>query len=155
MEPNFNQENESNDNVHELYPDTSDVRSDNSLKSMLGRLTEDFTHLWDKENLLVRSEINEKLSDAKDASKAFVIGGGFCFAGLIAAVSASIFVLDIFMPLWLSAVIVTAVFFLVGGVLIGVAKKKMEVAKLRPRHSIETLGEIKNTLRERVYEFRQ
>ncbi|HXH74878.1 MAG TPA: phage holin family protein [Bacteriovoracaceae bacterium] len=145
-------------NVHRLYSDTHprnlDQSSDHSWKVMVDRISNDMTTLWGKESLLIRSEINEKFSEAKAAFGTLAVGAALLFVGLIAAVFAAIYVLDVFMPLWLSAVIVTAILFVVGGVMIGIAKKKLEMDKLKPRHSIETLGEIKTTLKERVHEFR-
>lgn len=145
-------------NVHRLYSETHprnlDSFSEHSWKVMVDRISNDMTTLWGRESLLIRSEINEKFTEAKAAFGTLAVGGALLFVGLIAAVFAAIYVLDVFMPLWLSAVIITAILFVTGFVMIKMAKKKLEMDKLRPRHSIETLGEIKTTLKERVHEFR-
>lgn len=157
MESNINKNFDyKNENVHQLYSETHprNVNEGHSWKLMFDRISGDMTTLWERESLLIRSEINEKFIDAKNALTSFAVGGALLFVGLIAAVFAAIYVLDVFVPLWLSAVIVTAVLFVVGGVMISIAKKKLDADKLKPRHSIDTLGEIKTTLKERVHEFR-
>lgn len=145
------------DNVHPLYSDTHPRNlnaEEHRWRAMIDCVLKDMTTLWQRESLLIRSEINEKFTEAKNAIISLVVGGAFLFVGLMAAVSAAIYVLDVFVPLWLSAVIVTAVLFLLGWVMIGLARKKLVADRLRPRHSLETLGEIKSNLKERVHEFR-
>jgi undecaprenyl pyrophosphate phosphatase UppP len=159
MESSINKDSElDSSNVHKLHRDTASQNigheNDHSWKVMIERVSNDMVLLWEKESLLIRSEMNEKFSEVKTAATSMAVGGALMFVGLISAVFAGIFILDVFMPLWLSAVLVTAVLFIVGGVMIGAAKKKLEAKKLKPRHSIETLGEIKTTLKERVHEFR-
>ncbi len=126
-----------------------------SWKSMVQNLYSDINNLWQKESLLIRTELNEKVSDIKTAARSFAIGGSVLFGAMFALVATAIIGLDVFLPLWLSAVIVTAVMFIVGGVMLTGAKKKIEANRLKPTHSIETLSEIKNTFQERVHEFKR
>jgi len=154
MEPNFT--NETPTNVHQLYSDTHPraIGQAADWKVMVDTISNDLSTLWDRERLLVRTEINEKIMEVKEASTTMAIGAGLCFAGVIASVLAVVYVLDVFLPLWASAVIATVGFFLIGGILFGMAKRKLSADRLRPRHSIETLSEFKTTLKERVHEFK-
>lgn len=126
-----------------------------SWKGMVQNLYSDINNLWQKESLLIRTELNEKVSEVKTAASSFAIGGAVMFVGLFALVATAIIGLDVFLPLWLSAVIVTAVLFIVGGAMLAGAKKKFEANRLRPNRSIETLSEIKNTFQERIHEFKR
>jgi hypothetical protein len=116
-------------------------------------LSNDMIRLWDKESRLIRTEMNEKVSQVKTAAGALAAGGSVMLVGVFSLAATAIIALDLVMPLWLSAVIVTAALFIVGGIMLATGKKKLEAEKLKPRHSIETLGEIKTTLQERVHEF--
>ena len=75
--------------------------------------------------------------------------------GLFAAVATAIILINLVAPLWLSALIVTVVLMAVGGVMLTGAMKKLEADKLKPKKSIETFGEIRNTFQERIHEFKQ
>jgi membrane-bound ClpP family serine protease len=126
-----------------------------SWKGMVQHLYTDVNNLWQKESLLIRTELNEKVTEVKTAASAFAIGGAVLLVGLFALVATAIIGLDVFLPLWLSAVIVTAVLFIVGGSMLAGAKKKFEANRLKPTRSIETLSEIKNTFQERIHEFKR
>lgn len=131
------------------------VGSRESWKSMAEHLYQDMSVLWDRQSMLIRTEMNEKFSDIKTASVSLGAGSVLMIAGAFALVATAIILLDLVLPLWASAVIVTALLFIVGGVLIVGAKKKLEADKIKPKRSIETLGEISTTLKERLYEFKQ
>jgi uncharacterized protein YacL len=126
-----------------------------SWKEMFQTLYVDINRLWQKENLLVRTELNEKISDIKVAASSFATGGAVLLVGLFAAVATSIIILDLFLPLWASALIVTVVLLIVGGVMVAGAKKKFEANRLKPTHSLETMSEIKNTFQEKFHEFKR
>ena len=124
-------------------------------RDMAQGLYADLNTLWAKESLLIRTELDEKVNDLKGAVGSFAVGGAVLLVGLFALVATAIIALNLVAPLWLSAVIVTALLFVVGGILLGSAKKKLSANALKPRHSIETLGEIRNTFQERVHEFKK
>lgn len=48
-----------------------------SWKGMVQNLYSDINNLWQKESLLIRTELNEKVSDVKTAASSFAIGGQF------------------------------------------------------------------------------
>jgi uncharacterized membrane protein YqjE len=130
-------------------------RSDSdSWRFMLEKLYDDMGRLWQKESELIRVEMNEKLTQVKAAAVSMVAGGAVLFVGLLCVAATAIIALNLITELWLAAVIVTAAFLIVGGIMVGGAKQKLEADSLKPRRSVETLGEIKTTLKERVHEFK-
>ncbi len=85
---------------------------------------------------LVRSEIQLAQVEVKEKGKKLGIGAGlFGGAGLLgfygvgALIATLIIVLDLFLPLWLAALIVTLVLFAIAGILALVGKKEVEQAK--------------------------
>lgn len=123
-------------------------------KEMVNHLYADMTGLYESQSLLIRKEISEKLESAKTAAASFAIGGALLFMGLLSATATAIICLDLIMPLWASALIVTAIFSIIGIVMVMGAKRKLAADQMIPRQSIETLGEVKNTFKERINEFK-
>jgi hypothetical protein len=120
----------------------------------LGHLYNDMASLFQKESLLLRTELTEKITEAKVAMTSLVIGLSFMTMGGFALVATAIIALNYVMPLWGAALLVTAVLLIVGGFMVMAAKKKLEMDKLTPRHSIDTFGEITSTFKERINEFK-
>lgn len=125
-----------------------------SWTAMAQNLYSDVQMLWDRQSMLVRTEMNEKLTEIKAASVSIGVGSVLLMAGLFSLVATAMICLSLVIPLWASAVIVTALCLIVGGVMVMGARKKLEADKIRPVHSIEAFGEISSTLKERLYEFK-
>lgn len=124
-------------------------------RGMFDNLVSDTKQLYERESQLVRQEVSEKITEAKNAIGAMLVGGTLLLLGLFALVATAIIVLDNFLPLWGSAALVTAVLLLVGLTLLFVAKKKVAAERMKPHHSLEALGEIRNSFQERFNEFKQ
>jgi uncharacterized membrane protein YqjE len=124
-----------------------------SWKVTAEHLYHDMSRLMMREAELIRVEMSEKIDQIKKALLPMVLGGVFLAVGGLTLVATTIIVLNYFMPLWLSAVLVTAILLVAGGLLINSAKSKLEKEELTPRQSVETLKEIKTTFKERVNEF--
>jgi hypothetical protein len=73
----------------------------------------------------------------------------------MALVATCIIALDMFVPLWAASAIVTVVVLMIGGLALISGKKKMEADRLKPKHSIDALGEIKNTFQEKFHEYQK
>ena len=127
-----------------------------SWKEIVNHLYSDIAGLYESQSLLIRKEISEKVDTVKTAATSFAIGGGLLFMALLAVTAALVFGLaDLFdIPVWGSAFIVSGLFSAIGIVMILGAKKKLAADQLVPRQSLETLGEVKNTFKERINEFK-
>lgn len=123
-----------------------------SWKAMGLRVYGDITRLIDKEGQLILSEVNEKIVDIKTASISLAVGGVVLFVGVLSLAGTAVILLDLVAPLWLSSVIVTASFLIIGAVMLGIAKKKLNSHNLRPNKSIAAFGEIRTSLKEKVHE---
>ena len=147
-------------NTDGSYHSSVDRRIDNpvereSWKDMAQHLYTDMNHLWQKQSLLVSAELNEKITEIKVAVGSLAVGAALLLVGLFSLVATAIILIDLVAPLWLSALLVTAVLMIVGGAMLIGAKKKLEADKIKPKKSIETFGEIRNTFQERIHEFKQ
>lgn len=123
-----------------------------SWKLMAQNFYADMSRLIEKETQLIRAEMNEKVDQLKVATGAMVTSGVVLFVGVLCAAAAAIICLNLVVPLWLSAVIVTAALLVIGGVMFAGAKKKLAATDLMPVRSIEAISEIRQTLQEKVNE---
>jgi len=121
------------------HPDVEDE----SVGSLVGRLTGDLSKLMRQELDLAKAEMRE---EAKKAGKAAGFLGGAGLAGLMVAILASftlIWVLDEQIPLWLAALIVTLLWAILGAVLFMMGKKQLAEVNPKPEQTIESLKEDK------------
>ncbi|MGW0773533.1 phage holin family protein [Streptomyces sp. NPDC002835] len=87
----------------------------------------------DQISQLVRQEMRLAQAEMKQKGKRFGLGGGLfggaglvAFLGLQALVATAVIALDLVWPLWLSALVVTAVLFAVAGVLAVAGRKQIK-----------------------------
>lgn len=123
-----------------------------SWKVMMTRFYNDVAVLFEKEGRLIRTEMNEKVTQVKTAGVSLATAGVVMFIGAQCLAATAIILLAYVMPLWLSAVLVTAVFLITGAILLGTAKKKLNANDLKPRKSIEAFDHIRFSLKEKVNE---
>ncbi len=98
--------------------------TDQSTSELVQRASEQITTLVRDEIALAKAELTEKGKHAGKGVGLFGGGGVLALYGLGALIATLIIVLDTFMPLWLSALIVTVVLFAVAGVLALLGKKE-------------------------------
>jgi uncharacterized membrane protein YqjE len=119
------------------------------LQDLVQRLQDDSSTLVRKEIELAKAEVREK---ATSLGKAAALGAGAAalgVLGLFALILTLIFVLDIWMPIWLAAIIVTLVVFAVAGVLgLLAAKAAKRGAPPVPNQAIAEAKATAETLRE-------
>lgn len=145
-------------NIPPEYPPQIDQTNEvhrQSIKEMGQNLYADLNQLWIRESQLVRTELNEKIGDVKAASSSLTIGGVLLFVGLLCLVATLIIAMDIYVQLWVASTVMTLIVLIFGGILFQSGKKKLEVSKLKPKHSIDALSDIKNTFQEKIHEFQK
>lgn len=136
-------------------PEFNETPQRESLKEMGQNLYADLNQLWSKESQLIRTELNEKIDDVKTAAGSIVSGGLVLVVGLFALVATIIIALDQYFELWVASAIVTGILIVIGGIVFKSGKKKLEAQRLKPKHSIEALGEIKHTFQENIHEYQK
>jgi uncharacterized membrane protein YqjE len=123
-----------------------------SWKASLERFYTDMSNLVEREGQLIRAEMGEKVTQIKAASISVVTGGAILFVGLLCVAATTIILLAMVTELWLSAIIVTVAFLVIGGIMVTGGLKKLKVDKLKPYKSLEAFGEIRHSLQEKVHE---
>ncbi len=129
------------------------VRRD-SWRNIFDHLTDDLSLLWEKQSRLMQVELQEKVGNVKGAAGSLGASAAFMLVGVFCLAITAIYALSLIVPAWAAAGIVTITFFVIGGVLAGIGKKKLEADSLKPKKSIETFEEMTTTLKERYNEFR-
>ena len=115
--------------------------ADQSTAELVQRASEQISRLVRDEIALAKAELAEKGKHAGIGIGLFGGGGVLAMYGVGALVATLIIVLDLFLPLWLAALIVTVVLFAVAGVLALIGKK--QVTKAVPPEPTAAINSVK------------
>ena len=114
--------------------------TDQSTSELVQRASEQITTLVRDEIALAKAELIEKGKHAGKGVGLFGGGGVLALYGLGALITTIIVLLDLVMPLWLAALIVTVVLFAIAGVLALLGKK--QISKVGPPE--KTIATVKD-----------
>lgn len=143
------------EDIHKSNVSSLDDTNRESWKEMAEHLYHDMLGLWKKESQLIRTEMSEKLSEFKKSTVSLAIGGAFLFYGGLCLVATAVLALNFVLELWAAAGVMAAFFLVIGAVIAVSAKKKLEADNLKPNQSIQALGTISHTLKERFHEIKK
>jgi uncharacterized membrane protein YqjE len=115
--------------------------TDQSTSELVQRATEQITRLVRDEIALAKAELAEKGKHAGIGVGLFGGGGVLAMYGVGALIATLIIVFDLFLPLWLAALIVTVVLFAMAGILALLGKK--QVTKATPPEPQEAVASVK------------
>ncbi|MGY1691741.1 phage holin family protein [Geodermatophilus sp. SYSU D01105] len=101
---------------------------DASTGQLIGQLTEQISRLVRDEARLAQAEVTQKAKRLGVGAGLFGGAGLFAFLGTAALVATAILLLDLALPAWAAALIVTVVLFAVAGVLALIGKKDVQKA---------------------------
>jgi uncharacterized membrane protein YqjE len=122
--------------------------SDRSVKEIVDALRPQLQELVDKQVELARTELVPVGRQAGIATGLLVVGGVFLFVFLIFISLTGVYVLDLFLDsLWLSALIVSGVLLLIGGILAGSGANILRRLDPVPHRTISTLQQNINWLK--------
>jgi len=125
--------------------------TEQSTAELVQRASEQITLLVRDEIALAKAELAEKGKHAGIGVGLFGGGGVLALYGVGGLVATLIIVLDLFLPLWLAALIVTVVLFLVAGILALLGKKQVTKAvPPEPKAAIESVKADVDELRHAV-----
>jgi uncharacterized membrane protein YqjE len=125
------------------YDDDTTTRStDPSLGTLVSQLSSQIPALIRSEIRLAQAEVTEKGKRAGIGLGMFSVAGLMAFFGLAFLLTTVALLLDLVMPGWLAALIVTLVLFAVAGVAALLGKKKVaEATPPTPERTIESVKE--------------
>ena len=115
--------------------------TDQSTSELVQRASEQITRLVRDEIALAKAELTEKGKHAGIGVGLFGGGGVLALYGVGALIATLIIVFDLFLPLWLAALIVTVVLFAVAGILALLGKK--QVTRATPPEPEEAVASVK------------
>jgi uncharacterized membrane protein YqjE len=115
--------------------------TDQSTAELVQRASEQISRLVRDEIALAKAELAEKGKHAGVGVGLFGGAGVLALYGVGAMFATLIIVLDLFLPLWLAALIVTVVLFLVAGILALLGKN--QVTKAVPPEPTEAVASVK------------
>ena len=118
--------------------------SDRSIKEIIEALRPQLQELTDKQLELARTELAPVGKRAGLAAGLLVAGGVFMFVFLIFLSLTGVYLLNLLLPLWVSALIVSGILLLVGGILAGAGASILRNLDPKPHRTIRTLQQNVN-----------
>jgi uncharacterized membrane protein YqjE len=115
--------------------------TDQSTAELVQRASEQITRLVRDEIALAKAELAEKGKHAGIGIGLFGGGGVLAMYGVGAMIATLIVVFDLFLPLWLAALIVTVALFLIAGLLALLGKN--QVSKAVPPEPSSAIASVK------------
>lgn len=115
--------------------------TEQSTSELVQKASEQISRLVRDELALAKAELTEKGKHAGIGAGLFGGGGVLALYGVGALIATLIIVLDLFLPLWLAALIMTVLLFATAGVLALLGKK--QVAQATPPEPSEAVASVK------------
>ncbi|MEU0655660.1 phage holin family protein [Streptomyces albogriseolus] len=122
------------------------VRDEHTVGELVGQATEQISRLARQEVALAKEELAEKGRRAGVGGGMLGAAGAFGYAGLLALAATGIVALDLVLPLWAAALIITGVLFVIAGVLALAGRGQLRRAT--PPKPERTLGSVKADMEE-------
>jgi uncharacterized membrane protein len=121
--------------------------SDRSIKEIIESLKPQLQELADKQVELARTELVPVARQAGIAAGLLAVGAVFMLVFLIFISLTGVYVLNLFLSLWLSALIVSGVLLLIGGILAGAGANVLRRLDPVPHRTIRALQQNINWLK--------
>jgi hypothetical protein len=128
---------------------TSEVREQESITSLLRRLTDELLTLFRQEMALATAEISRTISGFLSGIASIAVGGAVLYAGLLVLLAAAVIGLAHVVSDWLAALIVGVVTVLIGAMLLLIGGKKIQREDLKPQKTVDSLRQDKDVLTRR------
>jgi uncharacterized membrane protein len=121
--------------------------SDRSIKEIIDALRPQLQELVDRQIELARTELAPVGRQAGIAVGLLVTGAVFLFVFLILLSLTGVYALNIFLPMWASALIVSGILLLIGGILAGTGANVLRKLDPKPHRTIRALQQNINWLK--------
>ncbi len=125
-------------------------RDDRSLGELFAELSRETSNLVRQEVQLAKTELSDKASQAGKDIGFLAVGGAVAYAGFLALLAAITALLALWMPVWVSALIVGVVVAGIGYFLVRKGLNDLKRVDLKPTQTIETLKEDKEWVKEQT-----
>jgi len=125
-------------------------RDDRSLGELFSELAQETSTLVRQEVQLAKTELSEKASQVGKDVGFLAVGGAVAYAGFLVLLAAITALLDLWMPVWVSALIVGVVVAGVGYFLVRKGLNELQRVDLKPNQTIQTLKEDKEWVKDQT-----
>jgi hypothetical protein len=125
-------------------------QDERTLSELFSDLSRDARILVRQEVELAKIELKEKGAEVGKDIGMVVAGGAVAYAGCLLLMATFVLTLARFMPLWLSALIVSVIVLGTGVLLIQQGQSSLKARNLKPRRTVETLKETKEWAQEQL-----
>lgn len=138
--------------VHETRTEEGVIRERDprSLGDLFSELTRETRDLVISEVKLARTEAMEKVHEVQQGVISLATGGAVAYLGLIGLMISAILGLAYVVELWLSALIIGGVITIIGLIMLGVGKSKLDKDNLKMERTTRSLQEDKEWARTQV-----
>ncbi len=121
--------------------------SDRSIKEIIDSLRPQLQELVDRQVELARTELAPVGRQAGIAAGLLMTGAVFMLVFLIFLSLTGVYALNLFLPLWASALIVSGILLLIGGIMAGMGAGMLRRLDPKPHRTIRTLQQNVNWLK--------
>ncbi len=125
-------------------------RDDRSLGELFSELAQETSTLVRQEVQLAKTEFSEKASQVGKDVGFLAVGGAVAYAGFLVLLAAITALLALWMPVWVSALIVGVVVAGVGYFLVRKGLNELQRVELKPNQTIQTLKEDKEWVKDQT-----
>jgi len=125
-------------------------RDDRSLGELFSELAQETSTLVRQEVQLAKTELSEKASQVGKDVGFLAVGGAVAYAGFLVLLAAITALLALWMPVWVSALIVGVVVAGVGYFLVRKGLNELQRVDLKPNQTIQTLKEDKEWVKDQT-----
>ncbi len=125
-------------------------RDDRSLGELFSELAQETSNLVRQEVQLAKTEFSEKASQVGKDVGFLAVGGAVAYAGFLVLLAAITALLALWMPVWVSALIVGVVVAGVGYFLVRKGLNELQRVDLKPNQTIQTLKEDKEWVKDQT-----
>jgi len=125
-------------------------RDDRSLGELFSELAQETSTLVRQEVQLAKTEFSEKASQVGKDVGFLAVGGAVAYAGFLVLLAAITALLALWMPVWVSALIVGVVVAGVGYFLVRKGLNELQRVDLKPNQTIQTLKEDKEWVKDQT-----
>ncbi len=128
-----------------------DTRSDDrSLGELFSELTRQMSALVRQEVNLAKAEMTQKARDTGKDAGYLAVGGAVAYAGFLIILVGLMLLLGIWIPMWISALIVGVIVAGVGAFLVQRGRDRLTKRSLAPQQTVDTLKETAQWAKEQT-----
>lgn len=112
-----------------------------SIGELVSKLTQQVKTLFRQEMDLFAAEMKEKVKQVAKDAIALTVGGAMLYFGFLVLLAAMVLGLATVMPAWGAALIIAALFLLVGFALVQKGRKDLKQMEMKPEQTTESIKE--------------